>query len=975
MSARTRTIRNRCAAVLQGCTAIQSRFCGPSCRPLGLAGGLAFAASVAAAQPAPVSFREQIRPILQERCAACHSGAGAQQGFRVASVPELLEGGESGPALAPGEPGASLIMSKIQGSRPAMPPTGEPLAAEEIALLGAWIAGGAPDDSTLGTAEPAAGWWSLQPLQDPPVERPESPWARTPIDGFLLAAMRAQGLAPAGEADRRTLIRRLTFDLHGLPPTPGDMEAFAQDPRPNAYEALVDRLLADPAYGERWGRHWLDVARFGESNGYEQNHLRERAWPYRDWTIRAFNEDKAFDRMILEQLAGDQLAPGDPAVQAATGFLVAGPHDTVGIKNPAGEAQKRANHLDDMIMGTASAFLGLTVHCARCHDHKFDPIEHRDYYRLQAAFAGVWHGERDWDSPAAVREFEERSRPLAEEIRACEEKLEALRAGARERIEARRASILDRYRPAVDAAGTAETFQPVEARFVRLTIRAATARRSIVDLDEFEIWTAGPAARNAALGSVATASSTRVDEARPDTYAAANLVDGKFDRRWISAQGLPVWIQVELPKAERIERVAWSSDRLGGFRGRFGRPQPAAYRVQVSLDGEAWTTVATSQGRLPFSEQEREQLLLDAVFGPAEKQAWAALEARKQAMERQLKRLPKPRRAFLGRFEEPPEPTAIMLRGDPMKKGEQVAPASLSALAALLPDYSLEANAPEAERRLALARWIASERNALTARVIANRIWLHHFGRPFVHTPSDFGLNGGKPTHPELLDWLAGRLVRAHGWRLKPLHREIVLSAAYRQSAEHRADAARIDSDGNYLWRFPPRRLSAEEVRDAILAVSGNLDRAMGGPGFRLYRYTVDNVATYYPLEEFSPATFRRSVYHQHARSVKPELLGQFDCPDTSLPAPKRISTTSPLQALSLLNNAFVLDQASAFSRRIDAVARADPRRRVGSAWRLAFGREPTEAEFDRADRFIDEYGLAAFSRAILNANEFLYVF
>ncbi len=795
-------------------------------------GGLALACAVAAGQSAQVSFRDQVHPVLERRCSSCHQGPNPQQGLRVGSVTDLLQGGNSGPAIAPGAPEASLLLARIGGPEPTMPPVGEPLSAAEVETIRDWIAIGAPDDAEGSPNGPQVGWWSLQPLRQASPPRSSGAWGRGAIDAFLLAAQTRKGLEPSPAAGRRTLIRRLSFDLRGLPPAPEEVEAFANDPDPEAYEKLVDRLLAAPAYGERWGRHWLDVARFGESNGYEQNHLRHNAWPYRDWVIQAHNEDKPFDRMILEQLAGDALAPDDPSVQAATGFLVAGPHDTVGIQNPAGEAQKRANHLDDMIMGTASAFLGLTVHCARCHDHKFDPILTRDYYRLQATFAGVWHGERDWASAAAVDKYNAAAEPLEAEVRRSEQGLADLKAVASERVAARRADILARYRPSVDPAGTEESFEPVEARFVRLTIRGLTARSNSVGLDEFEVWTAGPETRNAALGGQATASSTRVDEARPDTYTPANLVDGKFDRRWLSAGGLPAWVQVELPGRVRINRVRWSSDRLGGFGGRFSRPQPEVYAVEVSADGDSWRTVATSDGRLAYGEQAQERLVLHAVFDPAEREAWDALEDRKRKVQRRLAALPKPKRAFLGRFAQPAEATRVMVRGDPMNKGERVAPASLSTLGELLPGYSLPEDAAEPERRLALARWIASDRNALTARVIVNRIWMHHFGQPFVRTPSDFGVNGGEPTHPELLDWLARRLVQQHNWRLKPLQREIVLSAAYRQAGRYREQAARIDRDGAYLWRFPPRRLSAEEVRDAILATSGNLDRTMGGPRF-----------------------------------------------------------------------------------------------------------------------------------------------
>ena len=926
-------------------------------------------------QAAQVSFDEDVRPVLEKRCIVCHQGPNAQKGLRLGNVDGLLRGGESGPAIAPGEPDASLILAKVAGEKPAMPPVGNPMTADEIAALRGWIESGALDDAAGSGANADAAWWSLLSLSDslPPI--PDTAWERTPIDAFLLAAMGEKGLAPSGEAGRRALIRRLSFDVLGLPPTAAAVDAFVNDSDPSAYERLVDRMLASPAYGERWGRHWLDVARFGESNGYEQNHLRDRAWPYRDWVVRSLNEDKPFNRMILEQLAGDRIAPDDPQIQAATGFLVAGPHDTVNIKNPAGEAQKRANHLDDMIMGTASAFLGLTVHCARCHDHKFDPIRNTDYYRMQAVFAGVWHGERTWDLPGRIAAFEAAANPFAESIGQSDNGLASLRDRANDRVEARRHEILQRYRPSVNQAGTEETFAPVEARFVRMSITASTAGRRQVDLDEFAVWSAGSNARNVALGSIVTASSTRVDSASPDTYSPNNLIDGRYDKRWISAGSLPTWIQIELPGTERIDRVEWSSDRLGGFGGRYGRPQPETYEIEVSADGESWNTVATSEGRLPFSDEAKERLLLHAVFSPEEKRSWDELYQRKRSAEKQLARLEEPEKAFLGRFEQPTEPSFVMVRGDPMNKGDEVAAGGLSTLGSLLEGFELAPDEPESERRLALARWIASDENALTARVIVNRIWMHHFGRPVVRNPSDFGTNGGEPTHPELLDWLARRLVHTHAWRLKPLHREIVLSAAYRQSSRFRSAAAELDSDGAYLWRFPPRRLGAEELRDAILMTSGNLDRRMGGPGFRLYRYTVDNVATYYPLEDFSPDTYRRSVYHQHARSVRPELLGEFDCPDSSLPAPKRISTTSPLQALSLLNNAFSLDQAHALAERIRAEAGEDDDLRISTAWRLAFGRAPSPEEAARSGAFVTEHGLESLARAILNSNEFLYVF
>ena len=902
--------------------------------------------------------QEQALGTIERRCLSCHNTENPTAKLDLSNRAGALTGGLRGVALAPGEPSQSLLYQRVAAGE--MPPGGG-IAEEERVLIREWIEAGAEWETELTAASPARSgpdWWAWQPVKS----------VKGSIDELILEELGERDLEPNPATDRRTLIRRVSFDLTGLPPTLEEIEAFEDDQRPEAYELLVDRLLALPAYGERWGRHWLDVARFGESNGYEQNHLRPSAWPYRDYVIGSLNQDKPFDQFIVEQLAGDQIAPADPDVTAGTGFLVAGPQDTVGIKNIAGELQKRANHLDDMITATASGFLGLTVHCARCHDHKFDPIQAKDYYRLQSAFAGVKHGERDWDKSAKVAAYHAEVKRLTDARLETEIELNRLRDAANGRVEARREEVLAKYRPSVDPEGVEESFDPTLARFVRMRIDSSTGART-VDMDEFEVWT--PDSRNLSTGATATAGSSRVDSASPDTYAAKNLVDSDFTTRWISGGRPPTWVQIELQRAERISKVYWSSDRLKGFQGRFGRSVPEQYGIEVSLDGERWQLVADSKDRLPFGDEDRERLLLFAVFDDGEKRHWQSLESTKSKISAEIAALDKPRRAFIGSFKQPEEASFVMLRGDPMNRGETVAPASLSTLGRIMTGFELEPRAPEGERRLTLARWIASDDNPLTSRVIVNRIWMHHFGNPLVRNPSDFGYNGGEPTHPKLLDYLADRLVNEYGWRWKPLHKEIVMSATYRRGGEFREDAAGIDRDAQYLWRFPPRRLSAEEVRDSVLSASGKLDRTMGGPGFRLYRYTVDNVATYYPLEKFGPDTYRRSVYHQHARSVKPELLGQFDCPDTSLPAPKRVTTTSPLQALALLNNSFMLDQARFLAERVGPGETAD---QVKRAYELVFGRDPDNEELSASVQFVEENGLFLLCRALFNANEFVYV-
>jgi len=927
------------------------------------------------------SLESQALAIIEKRCLSCHGAELKTSGLDLSTLQSALRGGSAGPALKPGQPAETLLLRRIIQQQ--MPP-GNPLPQEERTLLSQWILEGAPWSGQIGkVAGPPrrAGldWWALQPLHALPfADLMGLPleWSHSTVDRFIYAKLREKGLQPSPPADRTTFIRRATFDLLGLPPTPEEIDHFVQDTSPDAYEKLIDRLLASPHYGERWGRHWLDVIRFGESHGYEQNHLRERAWPFRDYIIRSLNQDKPFSKMVLEQLAGDRLAPDDPDVTVATGFLVAGVHDTVKIENIEGELQKRANDLDDMVLTTSAAFLGLTVNCARCHDHKFDPIPQVDYYRLQAAFAGVQHAERELTTRKEQTLREAQEKPLREDLEQANKRLASLKQSGWPLAESGRPDISKRYRQSVDAKGNEEKFSPVAARFVRMTI-LATYKNQEPALDELEVWTAGKSPVNVALasrGAKASARSTRTDGKGAAFYKLDFLNDGKFDEIWISDERDTGQVTLDFPKTETISRITWSRDRPGANQGRFLSRVPVTYVFETSLDGAQWRRVASSDDRLPFTEEEREDFFLLSVLVPKEKNEWLALKQRKAETEKKLAALPKPPTAYIGRFTQPSEPVALHKRGNPMDRGDIVAPGGLSALQKMLPVYELDINAPEDERRLALARWIVDDRNGLTARVLANRLWHYHFGKGLVGTPSDFGYNGEKPTHPELLEWLARRLLH-HGWRLKPMHKELMLSGVYRQSGQWNPEAAAIDSEARTLWRFPTRRLEAEAVRDSILAVSGKLNRTLGGPGFRLYDYTVDNVATYAFRPNFGPETYRRGVYHQSARSVKDDLMGPFDCPDSALPEPKRVSTTTALQALSLLNNAFIIDQASFFAERLRREAgELDVKAQVTLAFRLAFGRTPKDEEVSSAVELIRRHDLEAFCRALLNANEFLYV-
>jgi len=915
--------------------------------------------------------------LISENCLACHDGKTKTAGLDLTSRESALEGGQNGPSLVPGDPEKSLLFQRVAAGEM---PLGDPLPTKKRELLREWIAAGAPWKSKAQAEErPRSGpeWWAWQPLDPSPPSAPESlpeRWSRSAIDRYLYAKMREKGLKPNPPADKRTLIRRVTFDLTGLPPSPEETEAFLNDDSEDAYENLIGRLLASPRYGERWGRHWLDVVRFGESHGYEQNHLRNDAWPYRDWVIRSFNEDKPFDQMVLEQLAGDQISAGDPAIEAATGFLVAGPHDTVRIENIEGRLQQRANDLDDIIRATSEAFLGLTVGCARCHDHKFDPIQQTDYYELRAVFEGVRHGSRVWADPHTQLEHEAAERPLKRRIAQVEQKIKGLEEKAKPLAEERREAILGEYRPPVDSKGTEETFEPVEARFVRMTI--TDTNRGAPAIDEFEVWTAGGDSQNVALasrGAKAGAEATREDNGDTSFYRPEYAIDGEFANTWIAKENGRGRLTIELAGPALISRIVWSRDRLGANQGRFAWSTPTEYVIETSLDGENWTKAASSEGRLPLEEQEREDLLIQTVLTGEDARRWRRLKDRLAALQTELEELPDLPTAYMGEFVQPEEPTFLFKRGNPMDKGEKVTPEALSTIEDWLPPLNLDSNTPEGERRLALANWITDNRNPLTPRVLANRIWHYHFGQGIVNTPSDFGYNGGRPTHPELLDYLARRL-QLLGWRLKPFHKEILMSAAYRQASDYSERHAEVDSEARYLWRFPPRRLEAEVIRDSILAVSGKLNLKMGGPSFRLYKYTVDNVATYLPVEGYGPKTFRRAVYHQAARSVAVDLLGQFDKPDCAHAAPKREVSVSPLQALSLMNNEFAVEQAEFFAERLRREAGEDAEAQVERAYLLAFGRPPDAKELEASAEFISAQGLELFCRVIFNANEFIYV-
>jgi len=916
-------------------------------------------------------FRDRVAPLLAAKCGRCHGPEAAESGFRIDRRADALKGGDSGtPGLVAGQPEKSELFVRVSTAdkETRMPAEGEPLSAAEQKLLRDWIAAGAawPDDlaelpaamlpKTDTKPEKGAGHWAFQPLVRRPVPDAPSGVGSNPIDAFLAAQLSAQKLLFNPEADPRTLIRRVSFDLIGLPPTPEEIAAFEtackQSGIDGPYQQLVNRLLASPHYGERWARHWLDVVRFAEGHGFETNQYRPTAYHYRDWVIESFNEDKPFDQFAREQIAGDTMA-----AHKATGFLVGGPKDNVGSPDIVLRSNQRADELHDIVSTTSSTFLGLTVGCARCHDHKFDPVPQTDYYRIKAVFEGVQHGERPFHSSEKEAERQRQVAALEKELASVTKRL----------TEIRTSSPTPGLRPQVSPRENVDAFQPVRAKFLRFTVLAAVGGQPCID--ELEVFTTDGV--NVARTAKPTASSVFAGGGNP-AHQLEHINDGQYGngRSWISNEPGKGWVQLEFAKPQEIHRAVWSRDRSP--MPRYSDRVVTRYEIAVSDDGKAWKTVSSDKDRIPLGDTPATALAeLPPDLSPNERAEAENLIARSAEIDKQLTAVKNVPKAYIGNFAAKPVATHRFFRGDPMAPREQVAPGSLTKFG---PAWDLPADAPESDRRARLAAWITAPDNPLTARVIANRLWHYHFGTGIVDTPSDLGVNGGKPSHQELLDWLASELV-AGGWRLKALHRLIVTSRAYRQSSVSRPEAVAIDSDSRLLWRYPPRRLEAEPLRDSILAVSGSLDTTMGGPGFDLFEPNNNYVKVYTTKTKFTEADFRRMVYQIKPRSELDSFFGAFDCPDAGQVQPKRTVSTTPLQALNMLNGDFLLDQAERFAARVRKEAGDDPGRQTARAVLLAFGREATPAELAAGTALVTEHGLPLLCRSLYNASEFITVY
>ena len=965
-------------------------------------------------------FDRHVAPLLAGRCLDCHSGAEPKGGLDLASTKGLAKGGDSGEAIVvAGKPDASLLWQRIAADE--MPPK-HPLPAGEKAILKAWIAAGArwgadPIDPFRYTSATRAGydWWSLQPLtrpKVPPIRNPKSA-IRNPIDAFILHSLEAKGLTVSPPADRRTLLRRLYFDLTGLPPTPEEVEAFVDGKVP--YEAVVQQLLESPHYGERWARHWLDVAHFGESDGYEYDRMRPHAWRYRDWVIDAFNRDLPFDEFARLQIAGDVLRPDDASAVTATGFLVAGAYDGLMPKGEALQRIMRQDELEDIVGLVGQTFLGLTVHCARCHDHKFDPIRQTDYYRLASALSGVKRGNRDIPAqpPAEVSAAHA----------AAERELSTIVAAARDAILAkRRAAAGEQIKPPQpiarwefdgdlnDSVGKLHAKPSGKARIedgaLVLDGRDAFAATAPLEKDlvekTLEAWVRlnGLEQRGGGVIGVQTLDGNVFD----------TLVFGeKEPRRWLAGSDFFRRTQAFEQATDDAEAgskfvhvaIVYSSDKhIAAYRN--GQPYGEPYAPDALITFAAGKSQVVfgmrhgpAGGNKMLAGRIDRAALYDRALSADEVAASAGAvrtsvttaeidaelderaRARRQELAKEVERLAGEINVYRGRktFAVAPQtaPVAhLLIRGNPAQPGEVVLPAGIAVLAGA--DLGLAADASDSDRRRKLAEWIASDTNPLFARTIVNRVWHYHFGRGLVDMPSDLGFSGGQPSHRELLDWLACELIEKK-WSLKELHKLIVTSATYQQASRPRAECLAVDADNRLLWRFSPRRLEAEAVRDAMLAAAGQLNSAIGGPSvpdFRPFEYK--STQYYEPIDPVGPEFNRRSIYRMWARGGKNPLLDTFDCPDPSTTTPKRGTTTTPLQALSLLNNSFTLRMADDLGRRLEREQPDDVNKQVARAFELTCGRPSTPDEQAASAAFVRQHGLTAFCRVLLNTNAFLYV-
>ena len=898
---------------------------------------------------AAVDFEKDIRPILEENCWHCHGEDEQESGLRLDKRAMMLRGGDYGlPTLVPGHPEKSYLIEVVEHRDPdmAMPTDGDKLPEQQIELLRQWITEGAQwpgqmnDEITFSEDEVP---WSFHPVVRP---LPPNVLEKNPVDAFLIHKLRENGLGFSGPATPATLIRRASVVLTGLPPKPESVYQFEEACKTDAegaYLTLVEKLLASPHFGERWAQHWLDVIRWAETNGSESNMYRKNAWIYRDYVIRAFNEDTPYNDFLTEQIAGDVIGQGD-----ATGYLVSGPHvpvATVG-QEPSARRQARADRMDEILQTVGASALGVTIGCARCHNHKFDPITIRDYYSLSAVFQDVEFGSR-------YPELDEHHprRKVAQQL---------YRDIAKQRYRLREAGAWQE-----DWTGYGEIhFPSTTTEAVRITFLSR-----YIGLDELEIFGIGDLERNvASTESGATVTTAPGMEVLRNELWKVN--DGEYGtERWAARvpQGKKEnpWLEFRFPTATEVDRIRLSNNRENFFDTDyltdlkpFNFPK---YRIETQADDGTWHVVADSENTpqlnktYPFRN--------DALCKLQDLIARFNTEG--------------PRPSFIGRFKQP-GPTHVFHRGSPENPRDEVAPSAPLVLAG---DLQLQTDASGRDRRKAFAEWLTSPENPLPARVMVNRIWHHVFGQGIVTTTGDFGFAGAQPTHPELLDWLASEFITptvpignqpTMAWSTKHILRLLVTSRAFTQDSKPDKEALAIDGTSRLLWRFPPRRLEAEVIRDAILTASDSLDPELGGPSYRIHNIK-KRYAQWQVLDNHSEETWRRMIYQERMRRVDDCMFTAFDFPDCGQVRAKRPVSTTPLQALNLMNSPFVMSQSKLIAKRALKESGNNLSKAIDRCFELLLARHSTGQE-KTAVQDIKAEELFLVCRAILNSNAFTFL-
>jgi mono/diheme cytochrome c family protein len=945
-------------------------------------------------------FESKVRPVLVDNCFECHSGKKHRGGLSLESLSAILEGGDQGPAIVPGHPEKSLLVKAINHdgkTKMPPPPKNKKLNRDEIDALTQWVRMGAPwpgSDKTPRKGEfvisaKDRAHWAYQPVKRPHVPNvKDKAWVKNPIDAFILAKLEANGLAPAPPASKQELARRLYFDLTGLPPTPADIEAFINDKTPDAYEKLVDKLLASPQFGEKWARHWLDLVRYAETNSYERDNPKPNIWRYRDYVIRAFNDDKPFDRFLKEQLAGDELYPGDNDALIATGFYRLGVWDD----EPVDPKQARYDGLDDIIAVIGQSMLGMTLDCARCHNHKIDPIAQKDYYKMLAFLHGVNHyrggGADDLRPIGSVEQMAAYNKILKEH----NEK--------KAKIQAALTEIENEYRKLSKQSAqlVGSDLDDLTYKFYRSAWKKLPDFTQLKHEDEGKLpkklFDIGPRTRNEAFGFVYDGFLIAPADGKYTFHLDSDdgsrlTVDGKTVITYdgIHGMGKVQSKSVELKKGRLPIKLEY-------FQNVFG------YGLYVAWSGPGFEKRNLSASDANDVSDITAQIHRDGakVLGEKRYDQWFTLQ-KQMNLVRTPPKMPNVDMALCVVETGPNAPeTFVMNRGNPHVLGDKVEPGYPTVFN--IPDASdVKPIGKSSGRRSVLANWIASKENPMTARVMVNRIWQHHFGRGIVRTPNDYGLQGAQPTHPELLDWLASEFVsptspdrKGGGWSMKAMHRLILTSNAYRMSSRATPQAAeqgtKLDVANDLFWRSDMRRLSAEEIRDSVLAVSGNLNLKMHGPG--VYPPIPKEVLAGqsvpgrgWPTSKPDEAS-RRSVYVHVKRSLIHPLLEAFDFAEADRPTPVRFTSTQPTQALTLLNGEFMNSQAKIFADRLKKEAGDDVSAQVRRGLYLATQRSPSDAEVRRGVRLIEELqredrvsgdqALQAFCLVVLNLNEFMYL-